>query len=164
MKLKYLCQNSSISNKILFLSPTQRLLFFFSLEKSKTKGFVYILKIWKKNPTWWDFLQYHIQILSVYCDDIYRSNFVIPKSVTKHRHEYSHDIYQENHNEKKKQIVQCRVSFTDNIANKISPTIKFISEYSDGRKCPSIYSDDIKDNITVGFKKANRTVTWHFYQ
>jgi hypothetical protein len=60
---------------------------------------------------------------------------------------------------KKKQIVQCRVSFTDNIANKISPTIKFISEYSDGRKCPSIYSDDIKDNITVGFKKANRTVT-----
>jgi sRNA-binding carbon storage regulator CsrA len=101
MKLKYLCQNSSISNKILFLSPTQRLLFFFSLEKSKTKGFVYILKIWKKNPTRWDFLQYHIQILSVYCDDIYRSNFVIPKSVTKHRHEYSHDIYQENHNGKR---------------------------------------------------------------
>lgn len=39
--------------------------------------------------------------LFIYYGDIYRSNFIISKSVTKHRHEYSHDIYQENHSEKK---------------------------------------------------------------
>jgi hypothetical protein len=36
-------------------------------------------------------------------------------------------------------------------------TVQFIREYTD-RKIPSVYTDDITDSITVGFKKTNRTV------
>ena len=27
-----------------------------------------------------------------------------------------------------------------------------------------LYTDNITDGITIGFKKANRMVTWHFYR
>lgn len=63
---------------------------------------------------------------------------------------------------KKKQTIRWRVSFTDIVTDEINPTVKFICEYVDG-KLLLVYTDDITEGITVGFKKENRMVMWNFY-
>jgi len=44
------------------------------------------------------------------------------------------------------------------LTDRINPTVKFISKYTD-KNNPSVYTNEITSNITIGFKKANHTVT-----
>ena len=64
--------------------------------------------------------------------------------------------------EKKKQTVRWHVRFIDIVTDEINPMVKFIREYADG-KILLVYTDNITEGITVGFKKENRMVTWNFY-
>jgi hypothetical protein len=45
--------------------------------------------------------------------------------------------------------------------NIINSTVKFLCKYTD-RNNPLVYTNRIIGDITVGFKKTNRMVTWHF--
>jgi len=99
----------------------------------------------------------HIIFSSIYDGDIYQLNFW---------YEYSHGIYWGNRSRKRKnkksQTVRWRVSFTNNVIDRINPTIKFVCEYAI-RKLSSVYTDDIIEGITMRFKKTNRMVIWYFY-
>jgi hypothetical protein len=44
------------------------------------------------------------------------------------------------------------------LTDRINPTVKFISKYTDENN-PLIYTEEITSDITIGFKKANHTVT-----
>ena len=96
------------------------------------------------------------------------TKFSIAKSIGKYWKEYSYGTYRGNRsgrrNKKNKiQTIQWHVRFTDEVTNEINPMVKFIREYVDG-KLLSVYINNIMKGITVILKKANRTVTWHFYQ
>jgi hypothetical protein len=53
---------------------------------------------------------------------------------------------------KKVRKVWWHVHFINGFTDRINPIVKFIHKYIDG----------ITDDITVGFKKKNRMVTWYF--
>jgi hypothetical protein len=75
-------------------------------------------------------------------------------------------MYWENYSEKqikKNQIIRWRVNFTYDVTDGISPTVKVIREYLEG-KLALLYNNDITDGTTVRFKKVNRIVTWHSYR
>jgi len=44
------------------------------------------------------------------------------------------------------------------LTDRINPTVKFISKYTDENN-PLIYTEEITSDITIGFKKENHTVT-----
>lgn len=63
-------------------------------------------------------------------------------------------------NKKGRKVRWC-VIFTDGLTDGKNPMVKFISKYTD-KNNPSVYTDRITNDITIGFKKANHTVTWQF--
>jgi hypothetical protein len=53
---------------------------------------------------------------------------------------------------KKNQTLWWRVTFIDDITNRINLTVKYIHKYADGKHF-SIYTKGIINGITMGFKK-----------
>lgn len=58
---------------------------------------------------------------------------------------------------KKVRKVRRRVTFSNSFIDKINPMVKFFCKYTDENN-PSVYTNRITDDITVRFKKKNRTV------
>jgi hypothetical protein len=62
---------------------------------------------------------------------------------------------------KKSEIVRWRVTFTDDIIDRINPTVNYIRKYAD-EYIFSVYIKGMIEGIIVGFKRTNLTVTQYF--
>ena len=97
---------------------------------------------------------------SVDCGEFYRQTFLsLYPSVNTDRNilsVYTEGIEVGKEGIKKNQKNTMTCNFT-NFTNGINSTVKFIRKYTN-KNNPSIYTDGIMNDITVRFKKANRTV------
>lgn len=104
-------------------------------------------------------------LLLLYCGDIYWPKFpLLNPSVNNDRNNlmlHTEGSKCKNKNKKPNNTMTCRFSRLH--YRWINLMIKFIREYTNIKLLP-VYTDDITNDNTTRFKKANNMVTWHFYR